>query len=221
MNRAIWARGLRNPFTFAFQPGTGRLHINDVGQNTWEEVNLGVAGANYGWPRDRRARTRRARPGVRYPVHSYQNAGSNCAIVGAAFYNPADRRTSPATFVGRYFFGDFCGGFIRTLSPPDYATSSGFATGINSLVDIAVSRGRRRSTTCARGGGGSLVRVTFTDNAGARRSPSIRRAGPWPSGSPSTFTVAASGAGAAELPVAAQRREHSGARPRPASRSPP
>ncbi|HKX41274.1 MAG TPA: PQQ-dependent sugar dehydrogenase, partial [Burkholderiaceae bacterium] len=36
LNRAIWARGLRNPFTFAVQPGTGRIHINDVGANTWE-----------------------------------------------------------------------------------------------------------------------------------------------------------------------------------------
>ena len=49
-NRAIWALGLRNPFTFTFQPGTGRMHINDVGQNTWEEINVGAAGANYGWP---------------------------------------------------------------------------------------------------------------------------------------------------------------------------
>src|SRR5687768_2994856 len=49
-NRAIWARGLRNPFTFGIQPGTGRIHVNDVGQNTWEEVNLGAAGRNYGWP---------------------------------------------------------------------------------------------------------------------------------------------------------------------------
>ena len=48
--RAVWASGLRNPFSFAVQPGTGRIHINDVGQNTWEEINLGVAGANYGWP---------------------------------------------------------------------------------------------------------------------------------------------------------------------------
>ena len=30
-NRAIWALGLRNPFTFGFQPGTGRMFINDVG----------------------------------------------------------------------------------------------------------------------------------------------------------------------------------------------
>src|SRR5438067_9132418 len=48
--KEIWALGLRNPFTFAFQPGTGRLFINDVGQSTWEEINDGVAGSNYGWP---------------------------------------------------------------------------------------------------------------------------------------------------------------------------
>src|SRR5215211_3203824 len=50
VNRAIWAMGLRNPFTFAFQQTTGRMFINDVGQNTWEEINDGIAGANYGWP---------------------------------------------------------------------------------------------------------------------------------------------------------------------------
>jgi len=49
-NRAIWVLGLRNPFSFDVQAGTGRIFINDVGQNAWEEVNEGVAGANYGWP---------------------------------------------------------------------------------------------------------------------------------------------------------------------------
>ena len=49
-NRAIWALGLRNPFTFAFNPAGSRMFINDVGQNTWEEINDGIAGANYGWP---------------------------------------------------------------------------------------------------------------------------------------------------------------------------
>ncbi len=48
--QTIWALGLRNPFTFAFQPGTGRMFINDVGQVTWEEINDGIAGSNYGWP---------------------------------------------------------------------------------------------------------------------------------------------------------------------------
>src|SRR5215216_5559554 len=49
-NRSIWALGLRNPFTFAFQPGTTTMYINDVGNTTWEEVNVGQAGKNYGWP---------------------------------------------------------------------------------------------------------------------------------------------------------------------------
>ncbi len=50
VNRAIWALGLRNPFTMAFERSTGRLFINDVGEVSWEEINEGVAGANYGWP---------------------------------------------------------------------------------------------------------------------------------------------------------------------------
>ena len=50
INRAIWALGLRNPYTFAVQPGTGRIFIDDVGQNAIEEIDDGVAGANHGWP---------------------------------------------------------------------------------------------------------------------------------------------------------------------------
>src|SRR5918998_467294 len=50
-NRVIWALGLRNPFSFAIQPHKGKVFINDVGEQTWEEINQGTAGANYGWPR--------------------------------------------------------------------------------------------------------------------------------------------------------------------------
>src|SRR5207237_8256317 len=50
INQLIYALGLRNPYTFAVQPGTGTIYINDVGQNTWEEIDLAAAGANYGWP---------------------------------------------------------------------------------------------------------------------------------------------------------------------------
>jgi glucose/arabinose dehydrogenase len=50
--KEIWALGLRNPFTFAFSPSsTGpQMYINDVGQDRFEEINAGSAGANYGWP---------------------------------------------------------------------------------------------------------------------------------------------------------------------------
>lgn len=50
--REIWALGLRNPFTFAFNPlpRSTLMYINDVGQNSQEEINQGLRGANYGWP---------------------------------------------------------------------------------------------------------------------------------------------------------------------------
>jgi glucose/arabinose dehydrogenase len=161
VDRAIWALGLRNPYNFAVDPLTGRLHVNDVGQDAWEEVNLGARGANYGWPQ-----TEGPDPagvaGVRYPIHAYQNAGSNCAIVGASFYRPQIPRFPPA-FAGRYFFGDFCGGFIRMLSPPNYSSSAAFATGISSLVDIQTHPDG--SLYYLARGGGELFRVQSTTSS--------------------------------------------------------
>jgi hypothetical protein len=158
VNRTIWALGLRNPFTFAVDSATGRIHVNDVGQDAWEEVNLGIRGANYGWPQ-----TEGPDPagvsGVRYPIHAYPNAGSNCAIVGAAFYRPQIFRF-PRAYAGRYFFGDLCGGFIRMLTPPNYSTSAGFATGISSLVDVQAHPDG--SLYYLARGGGELFRVRST-----------------------------------------------------------
>src|SRR6476659_1061730 len=138
-NRAIWAVGLRNPYTFSFQSGTGRMHINDVGQNTWEEINLGTAGANYGWPTCEGAC---GTAGMTNPLYQYSSAVSpECAITGGAFYNPTTP-TFPAQYIGKYFFADFCGGWLKTLdplSPPATGTAPDFATGINAPVDIQVA----------------------------------------------------------------------------------
>jgi len=46
----IWAYGLRNPWRFSFDRGSGQMIIGDVGETSWEEVDIGQAGANYGWP---------------------------------------------------------------------------------------------------------------------------------------------------------------------------
>src|SRR5262249_29531611 len=105
VNRAIWALGLRNPFTFAVQPGTGRIFINDVGQNTFEEINEGVAGANYGWPAAEGPSTD---PAFRNPLFYYGHGSGDSlgfAITGGAFYNPATVQF-PADYVGDYFFAD-------------------------------------------------------------------------------------------------------------------
>ena len=87
-NRSIWALGLRNPFTFAFQPGTGRMFINDVGQSAWEEINDGIAGSNYGWPNSEGPTTN---PSFRSPLFAYNHGNgptTGCAITGGTFYNP-------------------------------------------------------------------------------------------------------------------------------------
>ena len=96
-NRAIWALGLRNPFTFAFQPGTGRMFINDVGQNTWEEINDGIAGANYGWPATEGADDRSALPRAALRLRPRHRRDVGCAITGGAFYNPATAQFPAAT----------------------------------------------------------------------------------------------------------------------------
>ncbi len=145
VNKAIWSLGLRNPFTFAFQPGTGRLFINDVGQNTYEEINEGAAHSNYGWsicegfvcggtpPTDYRA-----------PLYVFAHSGAaptGCAIAGGAFYNPVTMQF-PTNYKDQYFFADLCGGFIRYVDPnagPPIPASTSFATGISQPVDLQVS----------------------------------------------------------------------------------
>jgi glucose/arabinose dehydrogenase len=134
-NRSIWALGLRNPFTFTFQPGTGRMIINDVGQNTWEEINDGIAGSNYGWPTCEGV-CNPPNSNFRDPIFSYMNDSSTCAIAGGAFYNPATAQF-PQTFVGKYFFADLCGGWIRVFDPAN-GTASDFANGISTPVDLKV-----------------------------------------------------------------------------------
>ena len=135
-NRAIWALGLRNPFTFSFQPGVGRMFINDVGEGTWEEINDGIAGSNYGWDICE-GFCNPPNADFRDPIFAYANDGQTCAITGGAFYNPQIVQF-PSNYVGKYFFADFCGGWIRTLDPVGN-TAADFATGISLPVDLAVS----------------------------------------------------------------------------------
>ena len=136
-NRSIWALGVRNPFTFSFQSGTSRMFINDVGQNTWEEINDGIAGSNYGWPTCE-GFCNPPNPSFRDPIFAYMNDASTCAITGGAFYNPQINQF-PSNFVGNYFFADFCGGWIRRLDPANGNAVSDFATGISLPVDLQIS----------------------------------------------------------------------------------
>ena len=165
-NRAIWALGLRNPFTFSFQPGTGRMFINDVGQNTTEEINDGIAGSNYGWPTCEGI-CNPANPNFRDPIYTYANDASTCAITGGVFYNPQTAQF-PNSYVGDYFFADFCAGWLRTLDPANGNAVAGFATGISSPVDLKVSPDG--SLYYLARGTGSVNKIQYPANA---QPPSI------------------------------------------------
>jgi glucose/arabinose dehydrogenase len=187
VNRAIWALGLRNPFTFAFQPGTGRMFINDVGGDTWEEINEGIAGSNYGWPHSEGPTSN---PAHRAPIFFYghgSSATTGCAITGAAFYNP-ETLQFPSQYEGQYFFADFCSSWIRRLNSS--LAPSGFATGASAPVDLRVADDG--SLYYLARGTGSLFRVRYT----ASQAPQITTHPvdrTVPVGASATFTVVASG----------------------------
>jgi glucose/arabinose dehydrogenase len=191
-NRAIWALGLRNPFSFAFQPGTGRMFIDDVGENTWEEINLGVAGANYGWPATEGPTTN---PNFRGPIFAYQhNVG--IAITAGTFYNPATARF-PADAVGDYFFTDLGGDWIHRFDPST-GVASEFATNLPSFpVGLGVDPAGSLYYLAMGGGQGTgvLARIQFTGAPVGQapwitRDPSSVTAVP---GRPATFSVQAAG----------------------------
>ena len=138
MNRAIWAMGLRNPFTFAVQPMSGRLFVNDVGQDTWKKsTRVSTAPITAG-----RRRLRVTLPIVDGLCRLYTRTSTSvltgCAITGGTFYNPLTTQF-PGDYVGDYFFADYCGNWIYRIDvsgqPPTLITPA-FATGIIAPVDL-------------------------------------------------------------------------------------
>ncbi len=139
------------------------MFVNDVGQTTWEEINDGIAGSNYGWSV---CEGFCSPPSATYrdPLFEYPHTGlpSNqigCAIVGAAFYNPATNQF-PNSYLGKYFFGDLCNGWIRTFNPATGAASA-FGANISTLVDLKVGADGSLYYL-AQGNGGQVFRVQFT-----------------------------------------------------------
>ena len=117
----VWAYGLRNPWRFAFDRVTGDLYIADVGQYAWDEVDYAPAGDrgghNYGWSTMEgtacfRPATGCVKTGLVLPVYQYihEPPRGACAIIGGSVY-----RGNRASIRGRYFFADYCAGWVRSL----------------------------------------------------------------------------------------------------------
>lgn len=190
-NRAIWAVGLRNPYTFAFRPGTSEMFINDVGQGAWEEVNRGGAGRNYGWPTTEGNFDPSTNPNFTQPVYAYSHGGGTFqgyAITGGAFYNPTTSQF-PAQYQGDYFFADYVGNWINVLDTAT-GTVERFATSAPATVDLRVAADG--SLLYLARGSNQVVRVSYTGSS----APAITQqpANVTTSvGGNATFTVAASG----------------------------
>ncbi|MEU6710471.1 PQQ-dependent sugar dehydrogenase [Nonomuraea sp. NPDC046802] len=117
----IWAYGLRNPWRFSFDRGSGDLWIGDVGQNAWEEVDRQPAGSkggeNYGWNlregkspfRDGKGRDL-VDPVIVYPLKE----GGNCSVIAGYVY----RGEKIPWLRGQFLYGDFCAGWIKA-APAD------------------------------------------------------------------------------------------------------
>jgi len=119
----IWAYGLRNPWRFSFDGGTGDLYIGDVGQASWEEIDRQPAdsggGENYGWDlyEGTHCSTDCASIAVVLPVAEYGHDPA-CSVTGGYVYRGP---TQPA-MRGTYLFGDYCSGTIWTLPEADGVT---------------------------------------------------------------------------------------------------
>jgi glucose/arabinose dehydrogenase len=140
---AVWARGLRNPFTFAVRAGDGRIHVNDVGEGTWEEVNLGAPGANYGWPSTEGPTSA---TGITGPLFAYDHNSSadntagffnGCAIIGGAFY--PDAGPFPQAYRGSYYFTDLCNKVIGRVDLTNSNAAYAFGSVSGSPVGMMVA----------------------------------------------------------------------------------
>lgn len=107
----IWAYGLRNPWRFSFDSATGDLWLGDVGQNAWEEVDVIVAGGDYGWDDREGAHCFEPPSGCITdsidPVTEYDRSLGN-SITGGYVY----RGSAIPDLAGWYVFGDFGSGRV-------------------------------------------------------------------------------------------------------------
>ncbi len=136
--KAIYAKGFRNPFSMAVQPETGRIFLCDVGSGIWEEVNEVLAGRDYGYPiLEGKANGQSVPANYRNPFYNYDHF-AGCAVVGAAFY-PQMGGQFPSQYAGKFFFADYCHGYIGVLNPQNAVFQEKFVTDINRPVCIRIT----------------------------------------------------------------------------------
>ncbi|MCV7071961.1 PQQ-dependent sugar dehydrogenase, partial [Mycobacterium rufum] len=207
---AVWALGLRNPYRAYYDAPTGRLLIGDVGGNdpstAVEELNVGVRGANYGWPNVEGNSTN---PAYTSPIYSYPHLGRDAAITGGFVYHGTQ---FPSSYQGSYFFADYAQNTIKRLTfdangnvngvfnvDPADGTPDGSTGDVVYLtqgpdgalyyIDIGVS------DTTGTVGVSKIRRISYT---GSTNLPPVAKASATPTSGATPLTVAFSSAGSSD-----------------------
>jgi glucose/arabinose dehydrogenase len=120
----VWGIGLRNPWRWSFDLTTSRLYVADVGQNKYEEVDVVMRDApapgfavNFGWPLTEGTKcypndqVTCNTSGQTLPVLEFDHSTGACSITGGYVY----RGASLPELTGRYFYSDYCAGFVRSF----------------------------------------------------------------------------------------------------------
>jgi len=147
----IYAYGFRNPWRFNFDRTTDTLWVADVGQGSWEEIDIVNKGGNYGWRcyEGNHPYNTAGCSGSSYvsPVVEYDHSHGDDAIIGGYVY----RGTVSAKTVGKYIFGDEVSGRIWSIPA---STSSPAMT---ELIDSAYA-----ISSFAQGNDGELYAIDYT-----------------------------------------------------------
>ncbi|HEX4085612.1 MAG TPA: PQQ-dependent sugar dehydrogenase [Chthoniobacteraceae bacterium] len=163
-----WACGLRNPWRFCFDPQGGRMFIGDVGQDKWEEVDIGKAGGNYGWSyyegthegphfRDipKQNGDELIPPIYEYP-HGDGSVFNGVAIIGGLVY----RGTRLPELDGAYIFGDFGTRRIWALQQVGFKWVPTLLNTFGGVASFGVDPANGDILACDLGGNiGRLIRV--------------------------------------------------------------
>lgn len=163
-NKAIWALGLRNSYSTDIHPVTGQLLACDVGGEDFEEVNDITKGGYFGWPELEGNKTNQVLANnYKDPLYAYDHS-VGCAIIGASFYAPLNK-TFPEKYHDKFFFGDYCKGYIKVLNPGTGVVEETFATDVDRPISILVSdNGDMYYIERSGIGGGSMQDNTSSSN---------------------------------------------------------
>jgi glucose/arabinose dehydrogenase len=168
-----FAWGLRNPFRIAFDPNAAgtRFHINDVGQNVWEEIDLGAAGADYGWnvreghcANGSTSNCGAPPAGITNPIFDYGRSDGCASITGGAF---VPNGVWPAPYAGTYLFSDYvCGRIFQLVPSGGGFTRSVFADALGASSAVHMTFGPLADTQAlyytSYQSGGTIHRISYS-----------------------------------------------------------